>query len=124
MLFRWPHCQVLLHRNAAVPWLILVPETEAEDLLELPQLQRHAVMDEAAAAGEFIQQYWGLRKINFAQLGNVVPQMHLHVIGRSPADPCWPRPIWGNLPETKAYSSDEVQTIAARLQLVLPGNRS
>jgi len=121
VLLQWPICHVLLHRNAIVPWLILVPETDHVDLLEMPAGQREAVLNEAACIAKVIQQHWKLEKINFAQLGNVVPQMHLHVIGRTSTDPCWPRPIWGNLPEqARDYSVAEVQEIRVICSQVSP----
>ena len=57
----------------------------------------------------FIKQVLGFDKVNFAGLGNVVPQMHLHVIGRSSADPCWPQPVWGNLPGGEAYAMEQLR---------------
>ncbi|WP_437229872.1 HIT family protein [Planctomicrobium sp. SH661] len=115
VLREWAECHVLLHRNAIVPWFILVPKTELADLLELPSQQREAVMAEAAVVSKLIQEHWNLQKINFAQLGNVVPQMHLHVIGRAPGDDCWPKPVWGNLSGAKSYSDQEVAEIAEKL---------
>jgi len=50
-------------------------------------------------------------KVNFGALGNLVPQLHLHVVGRSPDDPCWPQPIWGNLSVKKSYDEQAVATI-------------
>jgi len=115
LLLEWPQCQVLLNRNALVPWFILVPRTEVVDLLDLPAKQREAVLDEAARISRFIREKWDLQKINIAQLGNVVPQMHLHVIGRSTMDDCWPRPVWGNLSDQKEYPDEEVRQIARQL---------
>lgn len=115
-LCEWGRCHVLLHRNGIIPWFILVPKTEAADLLELPRDEREAVLDEAACIARFIQQEWGLSKINFAQLGNVVPQMHLHVIGRQPDDDCWPKPVWGNLGTVSNYDEEAVTTIRSQLE--------
>ena len=102
-LGKFPASDVLLHRNAAVPWFILVPDTRLSDILDLPGEHRQAVLDECAAVSVFIKQVLGFDKVNFAGLGNVVPQMHLHIIGRHSADPCWPQPVWGNLPEGETY---------------------
>lgn len=115
-LLQLPQCLVLLNRNAIVPWFILVPQSDLNDLLELPVGQREAVLDEAAAVARFVQQHWKLQKINFAQLGNVVPQMHLHVIGRSSGDNCWPKPVWGNLSATGTYSEVELGLITEQLR--------
>ena len=95
--------KLLLHRNAGLPWFILVPDTELEDVLDLEPNQLAAVMADCRAVGAFIKGELGYRKLNLAGLGNVVPQMHLHIIGRADDDPCWPQPVWGKLPAGPAY---------------------
>jgi diadenosine tetraphosphate (Ap4A) HIT family hydrolase len=65
----------------------------------------------------FIKQHFHSTKINFAALGNLVPQLHLHVIGRSISDPCWPKPVWDNLGSEKIYSDTEVELIRKKLHL-------
>ncbi len=96
-------CDVLLHRNASIPWFIVVPDTNLVDVLDLPEQQRAQVISECAAVSAFIKGKLGYAKVNFAGLGNVVPQMHLHIIGRSTSDACWPSPVWGVLPEGGEY---------------------
>jgi diadenosine tetraphosphate (Ap4A) HIT family hydrolase len=108
--------EVLLHRNAALPWFILVPNASATDLLDLAARDRDAVMAECAAVSAFIKQSLGFSKVNFAALGNVVPQMHLHIIGRREGDPCWPQPVWGNLPEGGQYGQERLQAWQAGLR--------
>jgi diadenosine tetraphosphate (Ap4A) HIT family hydrolase len=102
-LGRFDFCHVLLNKNAALPWFILVPETSATDLLELSVEQRNAALNEAAALARFVKQELGYPKVNFAAIGNVVPQLHLHVVGRKPQDICWPAPVWGHLGDGPAY---------------------
>ncbi|TGD75791.1 HIT domain-containing protein [Mangrovimicrobium sediminis] len=99
-----PTGSLLLHRNASVPWFILVPETRLEDFLDLPEVHRQAVLADCAAVSAFVKTVLGFAKVNFAGIGNLVPQMHLHVVARAPDDPCWPRPVWGNLEGDAAYS--------------------
>jgi diadenosine tetraphosphate (Ap4A) HIT family hydrolase len=106
---------VLLHRNATVPWFILVPATQVTEFLVLPEALRNRVLGEAARTGAFVQQYFGSPKINFAAIGNIVPQLHLHVVGRDPADCCWPNPIWGHLDQSTDYLPAEVAAIAAAM---------
>jgi diadenosine tetraphosphate (Ap4A) HIT family hydrolase len=109
-------CHVLLHKNAAVPWLILVPETAPTgDLLDLPDQVRDMAMDEAAIAARFLKTEFALSKINFAAIGNVVSQLHLHVVGRRATDPCWPAPVWGNLVDADGYSSARIAILTATL---------
>ena len=98
-------CELLLHRNAALPWFILVPDTPVQDFLDLDEAQRTAILAECASVSGFIKTVLGYDKVNFAGLGNVVPQQHLHVIGRSEQDPCWPAPVWGKLEEGPDYDA-------------------
>ena len=100
--------QILLHRNAAVPWLILVPDTERCDFLELPAALRTALLEDCECLGRYLRTRRGAEKINFAAIGNLVPQLHLHVVGRRRDDACWPLPVWGNLTVAAAYSDAEV----------------
>ncbi len=72
-------------------------------------------MGEAAMAARFIKNEFAVSKINFAAIGNVVSQLHLHVVGRSAEDPCWPAPVWGNLVEADGYSAARVASLTARL---------
>ncbi|MGE3297475.1 MAG: HIT family protein [Porticoccaceae bacterium] len=110
---------VLLHRNAAVPWLILVPKTEYRDLLELPVALRTALMDDCAQLARYLRMHRGVEKINFASIGNLVPQLHLHVVGRRVGDACWPLPVWGHLNTTATYSEAEVSIIRAGIKAAL-----
>ena len=100
---------LLLHRNAGVPWFILVPDTELADVLDLPAESLSAVLADSARVSAFLKTVLGLPKVNFAGLGNMVPQMHLHIIGRREGDPCWPQPVWGNLVHESSYNSTEVE---------------
>jgi diadenosine tetraphosphate (Ap4A) HIT family hydrolase len=109
VLGRFPASTLLLNRNAALPWFILVPQTPLCDFLDLPQGQREVVLAECAGVSGFIKQVLGFDKVNFAGLGNVVPAMHLHIIGRHPQDACWPQPVWGNLPDGASYSVEQLR---------------
>ena len=111
--------QVLLHCNAAVPWLILVPKTEHSDLLELPVALRTVLIDDCAQLARYLRMRRGAEKINFAAIGNLVPQLHLHVVGRRVGDACWPLPVWGHLNATATYSAAEVATIREEVDAIL-----
>jgi diadenosine tetraphosphate (Ap4A) HIT family hydrolase len=114
-LGRFPFCHVLLHKNAVVPWFILVPQTDVTDLLDLPETLRSTTMTEAALVSEFVKKTLGRPKVNFAAIGNVVPQLHLQVVGRRPEDPCWPAPVWGNLTGSREYSATDLARMIALL---------
>ena len=109
----WPLCRVLLMEDARYFWLILVPRrNDITEITELPAADRAQLMEEAARAGRLIAP--GTGKLNIGALGNLVPQLHLHVIGRSPGDPAWPGPVWGHSPAAPY----EPVARAARIALV------
>jgi diadenosine tetraphosphate (Ap4A) HIT family hydrolase len=114
-LGRFDLCHLLLHRNAAVPWFILVPETDLPDLLDLPVAQQRLAMDEASRISAFIKRELDWPKVNFGAIGNLVPQLHLHVVGRRPGDACWPAPVWGNLTASSEYAPATVVALSASL---------
>lgn len=92
-----------------------MPHTEVEDFLDLPQEQRQMLTEQCAGLSAFVKSE-GFPKVNFAAIGNVVSQMHLHVVGRAKSDPVWPAPVWGNLPEpTDQYRRAEIDQIREKL---------
>lgn len=112
-----PSGRLLLMRNALLHWFILVPDTDAQDLLDLPDTQLTAVMADCRRISSLLKGTLGYPKVNFAGLGNVVPQMHLHLIGRREGDACWPKPVWGKLPEGPDWSAEELDELTSRLAL-------
>ncbi|MFZ1537424.1 MAG: HIT domain-containing protein [Chromatiaceae bacterium] len=106
---------LLLHRNALVPWFILVPETELTNLLDLPIPQRDGVLTDCKRVSDYLTEKLAYPKINVAWIGNLVPQLHVHVIGRRHDDPCWSNPVWGHLTQSRAYSMAEVDAIRIAL---------
>lgn len=115
-LGRFAICHLLLQRNAQVPWFVLVPQVDTNDLLGLPAALRNAILEECSQVAAFVRAHFGSPHINFAAIGNVVPQLHLHVVGRGPEDACWPRPVWGNLPGGKSYPAEALSTLTRRLK--------
>jgi diadenosine tetraphosphate (Ap4A) HIT family hydrolase len=109
---------LLLHRNAALHWFILVPETAVIDLLDLPAQERDALMRDAASVARVLKDDLAYPRVNVGSLGLVVPQLHLHVVGRREGDPCWPAPVWGNLPAGAQYTVDDLQELRGKLALV------
>ena len=90
-------CRALLMNDARWPWLILVPRREgAVELTDLNAPDRALLIEEAALAAGFLKRHTGALKINLGMLGNVVRQLHLHVVARNVGDPAWPGPVWGH----------------------------
>lgn len=94
-------CRVRLQNDARWPWLVLVPRLAgAVELDALAPGDRAQLIEEAALAAAAVRALGEalgrpVAKINTAALGNVVPQLHVHVVGRRPDDPAWPGPVWG-----------------------------
>jgi len=106
---------LLLHKNASVPWFILVPDCEETALFELSEEKRRAVESEWNQLAAWVHSRYSCDRVNVAAIGNLVPQLHLHIIGRKEGDPAWPGVVWGaDLPD-KAWSADEVQSIVNEL---------
>lgn len=89
-------CHILLMNDARFPWLILVPQLEhTSELTDLDQGQAATLMDEIRLTSYVMQTLAKPDKINVATLGNIVSQLHIHVVGRFLSDPAWPNPVWG-----------------------------
>ncbi|MGH6894214.1 MAG: HIT family protein [Dongiaceae bacterium] len=107
--------------DATYPWLILVPRlTDAREILDLSAADRVRLMDEIAWASQALRDLRQPDKINVASLGNVVPQLHVHVLGRFAGDPTWPRPVWGLAPPARFSPEDAVSEVAAWLEALSP----
>ncbi len=115
VLGRLGNAHLLLHRNAAVPWFILVPEVEQEEFLELGAETQADLLSCCSSVGAFIKRRFGCQKLNFGAIGNVVSQLHLHVIGRGVNDACWPAPVWGNLQGEAGYQPDDLAGLKSEL---------
>jgi diadenosine tetraphosphate (Ap4A) HIT family hydrolase len=107
-------CHARLQLDARFPWIVLVPRTEtpARELEDLHPDQRRLLMDEILSAGQAVRLIGEALdrlapKLNVGQLGNVTPQLHVHVVGRRPGDAAWPGPVWG-CGTAEAYSEDEL----------------
>lgn len=98
---------LLLMNNALVDWFILVPRCEEIELTNLPFEQQTDILKEVNLVARFIQQTLAPDKLNIATLGNVVSQLHIHVIGRKRSDPYWPAPVWGQA-ASRAYTDAEI----------------
>lgn len=113
-------CALRLMNCVAVPWLILVPRRAAiTEIIDLPAAEQTQLMAEIATASRLLRTVFNPRKINVAALGNVVPQLHVHVVARSESDAAWPKPVWGNLP-MDTYAAAELTEMVSRLRAALP----
>ena len=111
----WPLCRVLLTNDATFPWLILVPMRDGlRDFHDVAPADKPTLIKEIDRASNALQRLHDPDKINVAALGNMVAQLHIHVIARFTTDPAWPGPIWGEgsmEPYEKAQLSDTVDAL-------------
>ncbi|KAA2231562.1 HIT domain-containing protein [Salinarimonas soli] len=91
-----PLCSVFLMNDARFPWLVLVPRREGvSELTDLAEADAAALMDEIRIATRVMLALSKPDKVNVGALGNMVAQLHVHVVGRFRSDPAWPGPVWG-----------------------------
>ncbi|MDX1975500.1 MAG: HIT domain-containing protein [Rickettsiales bacterium] len=110
-----PHCRVLLMNNANFPWLILVPRRDGlRELFDLGT-DYDAVMQEVKQVSEQFAAYTKADKINVAALGNMVPQLHIHIIARFKGDAAWPNPVWNSGIDPLQYSSQQAQSLIQKM---------
>lgn len=115
-----PLSTVRLMNERSWPWLILVPRRPGLiEIIDLDPADRLTLIEEIARAAEALRQLYRPDKLNVAALGNVVPQLHVHIIARFRSDLAWPRPVWGVKPALEPYDeptlSETVRRIAAAL---------
>lgn len=110
-----PLSRVLLMNDRRFPWLILVPERDSvREIHELSPVDRTELIEEIAQVSDVLRRLFHPDKLNVGALGNIVPQLHVHVVARFVADPAWPGPVWGSGPAVP-YLESELEEIRARL---------
>ncbi len=98
-------CQALLMNDSRFPWLILVPqEPDLKEIYNLSSTKQSQLMVEITSTSRVLEQLYSPQKLNIGALGNIVEQLHIHVIARNQSDQSWPGPVWGHgtaIPYTK-----------------------
>ena len=103
-----PLCEVRLMDDANHPWLVLVPRVaDITEIIDLDPAQRTQLTTEVDAACRALKTLFKPDKLNVAALGNLVPQLHVHVIARYRNDIAWPRPVWGAA-DAKPYAPEQL----------------
>jgi diadenosine tetraphosphate (Ap4A) HIT family hydrolase len=114
-----PLSRILLTDDTRFPWLILVPRRAGmRDLIDLSRDDQHTLLDEINRCAHVLHAIDKPHKLNVAALGNVVAQLHVHVIARQTNDDAWPRPVW-NVGTRIAFAPDVLQARLARLRTAL-----
>jgi diadenosine tetraphosphate (Ap4A) HIT family hydrolase len=105
----------LLLNNSHFPWFIIVPKTEVEELYLLSPDLQEKLQQQSALMSEFVATKFPCDKLNVAAIGNIVKQMHLHIIGRTESDLCWPGVVWGTV-HKRDYVKSDVVAIQTKLK--------
>ena len=119
LIGRTSDCLLLLMKDARYPWLILVPEQKGlREMHELSDERLSRVSQTIKRLSIGLQTLTDAPKMNIAALGNMVPQLHIHIIARREVDASWPGPVWG-VGAAEAYTDDELRVLVAALQEAL-----
>ncbi|HAC69185.1 MAG TPA: diadenosine tetraphosphate hydrolase [Pseudomonas sp.] len=107
-------CQVLLLNDQRYDWLVLVPRRESvTEVLDLSPLDQAQLWREVTLVAGVLREAQPDYKLNIGALGNIVRQLHLHILLRREGDPAWPGPVWGHSPR-EPYSEEAGQAAVAR----------
>ncbi len=109
-LGKLPFCHLLLMKNAQAPWFILVPETLKIEIHDLNFDAQRKLLGEVSEVSLMLKNIFKVDKVNLGAIGNLVPQLHFHVIGRHVNDYCWPKVVWG-AEGFRAYEEDELNKV-------------
>jgi diadenosine tetraphosphate (Ap4A) HIT family hydrolase len=100
-------CRFLIMNDKNYPWAILVPKRkDIKEVYELSKVDQEQLWLEVTHVSKTLQEKLDIPKMNIAAIGNMVPQLHIHIVGRSPEDISWPKPVWGQHPAL-AYLENE-----------------
>jgi diadenosine tetraphosphate (Ap4A) HIT family hydrolase len=113
-------CDLALSRlqamnDANFPWLILVPRrVGVSEIIDLGS-EQSVLMAEISLVSQALKDETRCDKLNVAAIGNVVPQLHVHVVARRKDDAAWPKPVWGAVPRL-AYAADAMERFVAAIR--------
>lgn len=103
---------VLLMNNKVAPWFVLVPKVvSVSELYELDESTQALLWKDINCLSKFIKSHFTVDKLNVAAIGNIVKQLHIHVVARTEKDHCWPGVVWGT-EFSEVYPEEEVSSLA------------
>jgi diadenosine tetraphosphate (Ap4A) HIT family hydrolase len=108
--------RLLVSNDANYPWLLLVPRRfGASEIIDLDEKDQSQLLIEIARVSRALKDVTACHKLNVAAIGNVVPQLHIHIVARQLDDPAWPKPVWGTAP-ARPYDLAERERFIATLR--------
>ena len=119
----WPLSRVLLMNDKRYPWLVLVPRRpDLSDITDLDEAARASLMGEIGRVSvklkAWVIGHGGYTRINVGMIGNIVPQLHIHVVARVKGDPAWPGVVWG-AGQSVPYGAGELSNLVAEFRAFL-----
>ena len=115
----FPLCRLLLSNDSNYPWFILVPRINGiSEVFQLSVIDQQKLWNETTTLAQLLSEGFGADKMNIGALGNVVSQLHVHVIVRKRDDMAWPAPVWGKHP-AKPYTRDAVLGLRDKLKAIM-----
>jgi diadenosine tetraphosphate (Ap4A) HIT family hydrolase len=119
----WSLSRILLMNDKRFPWIVLVPRrADVTELFELDEAARITLTNEIVRVSQKLKAWAKQRgtcdKINVGMIGNIVPQLHVHIVARAKGDPAWPAPVWGK-GEALPYGAAELERMVAELRNAL-----
>jgi diadenosine tetraphosphate (Ap4A) HIT family hydrolase len=115
----FPLCRLLLSNDSNYPWFILVPRRpDISEVFQLDAADQTQLWHETSSLAQLLSASFNADKLNVAALGNVVSQLHMHVIVRFREDAAWPAPVWGKHP-AQPYTAEQLSAVRDRLRALL-----
>ena len=115
-LFDFPLSQCRLINNQNFLWVLLIPKkNNTQELIQLSFENQIQLLKEINQVSQVLLEFSSCEKLNIATLGNIVPQLHIHLIARNSQDIAWPNPVWGT--PAKPYSPEDAQNLIKKLQI-------
>ena len=111
-------CSIRLHDNSKFPWVILIPKrNKITDISDLNSKDQILLMKEIVHVSKIMKKLFKTSKLNIEKIGNMVPQLHIHIIARSKKDSTWPLSVW--VVKGKTYSKLALKNLIEKLRKVL-----
>ena len=108
-------CSIRLINNQNFPWIILIPKRKGvTDITELNTKDQLLLMKEIVYCSKRMKKFFNTSKLNVEKIGNIVPQLHIHIIARYKKDKSWPLPVW--TVKKKKYSKSNLENIIKKIK--------